>query len=213
MNPLSLIGLGTGILGSIGKLFGRGAANRRLAELQKSEPVYQANPIANQRLGLAKTLLNAKMPGSQTIERNIYGNQASTISNINRNATDSSQALALGSSVQGQTNDAFGKLGLEEGQDYQRRYGNYTNAQEGVINEGDKVFQDSVRRFSDRAQIEGAQSENRTNNWSDISNLGFGLADIGMSGGFKGNAFKKQTIFGNSNWGNNPSGYINGTGF
>lgn len=190
LNP---IGIGLGIVGSIGKLLGNGKANRELRELQASDPNYATsaagianNKIASGRLALAQTLLNSRMPGSQSVERNIYGTAANSISQINRNATDSATALALGSGVQSQENAAFDKLGLDEANDYQRRYGNYTGAQEGMINEGDKVFQDETRRWQDKVQIGGAINQNRQNNWGSISNGGFALANVGINGGFGG---------------------------
>lgn len=186
LNPASAIGMGIGLIGSIGQLFGNAKANKELRALQASDPSYNANPLAQQRLGLAQTLLNARMPGSASMERNIYGNQANTISNINRNSTDSSQALALGAAAQGSTNQAFDQLGQQEAQDYQRRYSNLVGAQEGAINEGDKVFQDNVRRFGDRGQIQGAINANRQNTWQSISNLGFGISDLAQNGGFGG---------------------------
>jgi len=181
--PLPLIGLGLGLIGGIGKLFGRGRANRELDKVLAQDPTYQENPLAKERLGLAQTIFNARMPGAASIERNIYSNQANQLANINRVATDSSQALALAANTQAQTNDAFNNLGIQEAQDYQRRYGNLIGAQEGVIREGDKVYADKVRRFGDLAQIRGAQNANRQNNWGDIANLGFGLADFGLAGG------------------------------
>lgn len=184
-------GLGLGLIGAVGKLFARGAANRKLRQLQKEDPAYVQNPLAAQRLGLAKTLLNARAPGAAAAEQNIATNQANTISKAERGATDSSQLLSLTGDVQGTTNNAYGQLENNETQDYQRRFQNYTGAEENQINEDNKVFQDSVRRFGDKAQIQGAQSENNTNGWMDISNLGFGLADLSANGGF-GNMFKKQ---------------------
>lgn len=186
MNPLSIAGLGVGLIGGIGSLFGARRANRRLDDLIKQNPAYQENPLARERLGLASTLLNARMPGAAAMERNIYGNQANTLAQVNRNATDSSQALALAAGVQGQTNQAFGNLGIQEAQDYQRRYNNLSGAQEGVIQEGDKVHQDSVRRFQDLAQIRGAQNANTQGAWNSLSNLGFGAAGLGMAGGMNG---------------------------
>lgn len=180
------IGAGIGIIGGIGKMIGRGKANRQMNRLLKEDPVYSENPLARQRLGLAQTMLNARMPGSQAVQNNIYGNQANTLSNIQRGATDSSQALALASGVQGSTNDAFNNLGIQESQDYQRRYGNLSQAQEGVIQEGDKVFSDQKRRFGNKMQVKGAINENRQNNWGDVSNMGFGLADFAMKGGLDG---------------------------
>src|SRR5215813_4668825 len=126
MNPLSLAGLGIGLVGAIGKLFGRGKANREMNQVLAQDPTYQVNPVAKQRLGLAQSLLNSRMPGAANIEKNIYTNQANTISNINKNATDASQALALAANTQGQSNTAFNQLGIEEDQDYQRRLNNLT---------------------------------------------------------------------------------------
>lgn len=188
MNPLAIAGLGLGVIGGIGNLFGNRKANRRLEDLIKQNPQYQANPLAKQQLGLAQTLLNARMPGAASAERNIYQNQANMMGQVNRNATDASQALALAAAGQGQANQAFGNLATQEAQDYQRRYGNLTNAQATQINEDDKVYQDKVRRFQDLAQIRGAQNANRQNAWSSLSNLGFGAMNLGMAGGF-GNIF------------------------
>lgn len=197
---LPAIGLGVGLIGMVGKAIGRGKANREMDKLLKENPAYTANPEAAKRLGLAQTLLNARMPGSAAVEKNIYGTQAGTIDNINRNATDSSQALALASGVQGQTNDAFNQLGVQEAQDYQRRLHNLTGAQEGVIREGDKVYGDQVRRFHDKANVKAAQNENRQNTWGDISNFGFGLMDFGLNGG-------QDELFGKQGQGSSQGGY------
>lgn len=182
-NPLAIAGLGLGLIGGIGSLFGNRKANRQLERLIGMNPQYKANPLAGQQLGLAQTLLNARMPGAAAAERNIYQTQANMTGQVNRNATDASQALALAAAGQGQSNQAFGNLATQEALDYQRRYGNLTNAQAIQMNEDDKVFQDSVRRFQDTAQIRGAQNANRQNTWSSISNLGFGAMNLGLAGG------------------------------
>lgn len=186
MNPLGLAGLATGIIGAIGGFFGNKKANKQLDAIAKTDPVYTENPLAKQRLALAQTILNSRFPGAATEERNIYGTQATQLGNIQRNATNSAQALALAGGVQGQTNAAFSNLGQEEAQNYYRNLQNLNSAEEGAINEGDKVFQDEQRRFGDRIQIGGAKNANRQNTWQSISNLGFGLGDLGMNGGFSG---------------------------
>lgn len=186
-----LAGAGLGLIGTIGKMFARGAANRKLRQLQKEDPIYQTNPIAAQRLGLANTLLNARAPGAAAQEQNIYSNQANATANAERGATDSSQLLLTGGAIQGQTNDAFSQLDQNENADYQRRYGNQVGAQEGMIAEGDKVFNDQTRRFNDKAQIQGAQAANNGNTFGDIANAGWALGDFGLNGGF--NALKKKT--------------------
>lgn len=190
MLPL-LASLGVGVAGAIGKMISRGKSNRDMRSLIGKDPAYTTNPLAEERLALARTLFNARMPGVLRAEGNIYQNQSNQIGSIERNATSGSQALALGTAAYGQTNDAFQNLAQQEEQDQQRRYGNLVGAQEGMIAEGDKVFQDSARRFGDEVQLRGGIAANRANNWGDLSKMGFSLADYAMNGGFKG-LFKKQ---------------------
>lgn len=192
MHLPALIGLGIGVAGAVGKMFGRGKANRELRNLQKQDPTYSADPrimqMANQRLGLANTLLSARAPGAMQVERNIYTNQANQLGRLDRNATDASQALAVAAGIGGQTNQAFNDLGQMEAQDYYRRLQNQQSAQQGVMNEAARVegntYQDQIRKFQNKMDIQGAIQQNRQNTWGDISNLGFGLADFGMKGGF-----------------------------
>ncbi len=221
-----LAGLGLGLIGGIGKMIGRGKANKKLNTLQTQDPTYKANPLAGDRLSLANTLLNARMPGAARAERNIYASGGNARGQVQRNATDSSQALALGASIQGQEGNQFGQLADQEAQDYQRRYSNQVGAQQGMINEGDKVFQDEQRRWGDKMQIQGAINENKQNSWGDLANMGFGLASFGMAGGMdgmggmfgggnKGMAGQQRTGFAPQNsvsWGNptpQSSGGIN----
>lgn len=194
-DPLSIAGGAIGLIGGIGGLFGAKKSNRQLDQLLAQDPTYKANPIVAQRLGLAQTLLNARAPGAAAAERNIYQTQANTQANVNRNATDSSQALAMAAAGQGQTNQAFSNLETQEAQDYQRRYGNLVGAQDASVQEGDKVYQDQVRRFQDMAQIRGAQAQNRSSAWSSLSNLGFGAMNLGLAGG--------GSMFGSGGGGNN----------
>lgn len=201
MDPISIAGAVTGLIGGIGSIFGNKKSNRELDKLMKQNPAYKANPIASQRMALAQQLLNARAPGAAAQERNIYGSQANTLANVNRNATDSSQALALAAGVQGQTNQSFNQLGIQEGQDYYNRLNNLSGAQQGVIQEGDKVYQDQVRRFQDLASIRGAQNSNRQATWQGVSNLGFGLMNFGLSGGANG-------MFGGSGGGGGNAGYM-----
>jgi len=184
MNPLGIAGLGLGLIGSIGQLFGNGRANRELSDLEKNDP-------ANQQSALAQTLLNARMPGATQEQQNIYANRAQTIANINRNATDSTQANLLAGNAEGVTNDAFNKLGIQEAQSYPERLKMLQEAQE--------------KSFADKAQIEGAINANRQNTWGSIANGGFSLGNFGMNGGFngmfgKGQSTQKDYNVGPQNW-------------
>ena len=181
-----LIPLAIGIGGAVGKMIGRGSANRKMDELLKQDPQYKINPVAQERYNLTKTLLNARMPGSAQVERNLFSKTANQAYGIDTNATDSSQALALKSQAYGNLGSELTDLGTMEAQDYQRRFGNYANAGEAMVNEGDKVYNDQLRRYSNKFDVEGAKQENRQNTWGDISNLGFSMLNFGAAGGFKG---------------------------
>lgn len=200
MDPLAIAGAGLGIIGGVANLFGAKRANKKLDQLISQNPAYKSNPIAGQRMALAQQLLNARMPGAASQERNIYGNQASTLANIQRNATDSSQVLALAGATQGQTNQAFNQLGQQEGQDYYNRLNNLTGAQQGMVQEGDKVYQDQVRRFQDLAQIRGMQTKNTSNAWQGLSNMGMGIMNFGLAGGSNALFGGGQSGGGNNNY-------------
>jgi hypothetical protein len=211
--PLPLIMAGIGVAGGIGKMFARGKANRQLSELQKQDPTYAANPLAAQRLSYARALRDARMPGAATAERNITGAMGNTLTTAQNNASDSSQFLALAGAAQGQAQQGFENLGITEAQDQQRRMTNWEQALQGQIGEEDKVFGDEVRRFGNKAQIQGAQAENRANTWGDISNMGFGLADFAQAGGMKGlenikfrNLFQKKPLSAQWLYNNAPRG-------
>lgn len=191
-----LVGLGVGLIGAIGKLFGAGKAKKQLNQLQSQDPAYTANPLAQQRLGLAETMLNSKMPGSAIVDRGINTGYANQQGNIERNATSGAQALALGASNVGQANDAFEKEGQDAADWYKYTNNNLNTAQQGVINEGDKVFADQTRRFGDKVDIQGQINKNRQNVWQSISDTGFGLADLGVNSGMGGgfNPFAKKPL-------------------
>lgn len=183
MDPLSMASGVLGVVGGIGGIFASKGANRKLDQLLANDPKYAANPLVAQRLGLTKTLLNARAPGAAFQEANIYGNQANTMAAVDRNATSGSQGLAVAAGLQAQTNQAFTGMAEQDAADYQRRFGNYVGAEEGQISEGDKVYQDQIRRFQDESQIRGAQSANTSNAWKSLSNLGFAGMNFGMSQG------------------------------
>lgn len=175
MSYIAVAGAGVGLIGGVGQMFGRGKANRQLDAIKA-----QNDALANNRLGLAKTLFNARMPGAATVEKNIFSNQANTVGNIEKTATSSNEALLGGAAAGGQTNDALNKLGLNEADYKQTQYSNLNDANNAKLaaNEAD-------------ADIQGAQQQNKQANWASISNLGFGLSSFGLQGGFK-NMFKRN---------------------
>lgn len=106
--------------------------------------------------------------------------------NINRNVTDSSQALALGAGIQGQQNDAFGALQMQEGQDYYNKLNNLNQANQGMTAEHKDLFDDQVRRWQDQVNTVMTQYKMRTAGGNNVSQWGAGLSSMGgglMGGG------------------------------
>lgn len=172
-------------------------ANKELESLLGQDPSYQSNPLAAQQLAMAQNLYNGRMEGAASQERNIYQNQANTFNAVNKNATDSSQALALAGASQGQSNQAFAGLRQQEAQNKYGMLQNLNQAYAGMIGEGDKVYNDKIRRYGDLAQIRGMQRQNKTNAVNGIFNglnsdinqaiqVGGLVASGGLSGFFGG---------------------------
>lgn len=186
-SPFLVAGAALGAANAVGRFF-TGIHQRKLAN--KINPVfnpYQASPYAKQRLGLATQLFNGRMFGAPQLERNIFSNQAAAVNNINRNATDASQALSYGAFAQGQTDDALTNLQTMEAQNKYQMLGNLNSAYEGMIGEGDKEYQSMLDKYRDDVAQKNALSqsgmENKYGAVSDLSSLGIQLAGLGRKFG------------------------------
>jgi hypothetical protein len=165
------IAAGVGLLGSVGKMIGRGKANRELEKLMGEIPAYK------NRAGFAQTLLNARMPGAAAAERNVFQSGANTMGRMQSAATSAADVMQSAAGVQAQQNQAISGINQAELADYQRRYGNLVEAQ-------DADYAAAQRDYAMKAQLKGAMQENRQNTWGDISNMGFSLASFASAGGF-----------------------------
>lgn len=161
-------------------------ADKQLSKLIEKDPRYTSSPYAANTLGLAQTLLNSRMAGASAREKNIYGAGANAMGNINRNVTDSSQALALGAGIQGQQNDAFGQLQMQEGQDYYNKLNNLNQANQGMTAEHKDLFDDEVRRWQDQVNTVLTQYKMRQAGGNNISQWGAGLSSMGGGMGMGG---------------------------
>lgn len=143
------------------------------------------SPYAKQMLGLAQTQLNARNPFAAAQTRGILGSQANAMANVQRNVTDPSQALAMTAAIQANTDQAIFNQGLQEQQLYQQRLGNLVNAQQTMIQEGDKVYQDRLRKFMmDQERKDSLQQAGTQTLINAGSSLGSSLLGLGKAGGF-----------------------------
>ena len=176
-------------MGTVGTIFSAIAgmkADKKLDKLLKEDPEYKSSLYSQNTLGMAQNLLNSRMTGAASRERNILGSQANSISNINRNATDSSQALALAAGSQGQSNQSFNDLEMMEGQDFNNKLNNLNQANTAMTGEHKDLFDDSVRRWQDKVNTTMTQYKMRKQGGSDIGQLGSGLSSMGGGGGSGG---------------------------
>lgn len=177
-----------GAMGTVGGIFGSIAgikADQKLSSLLKENPTYKSSPYASNTLGMAQNLLNSRMTGAASREKNIMGAQANTVANINRNATDSSQALALAAGAQGQSNQASNDLQLQEGMDFNNKLNNLNTANQGMTQEHKDVYDDSIRQWQDRVNTVMTQYKMRQAGAQSFTNMGgsaqSGLNSAGMS--------------------------------
>lgn len=164
-----------GAMGTVGGIFGSIAgikADKKLSKLIKEDPAYTSSPYAKERYDLAKTLLNSRMAGAATMERGIQSAAGNAYGNIGRNTTDSSQALAMMAGIQGQAGDQYTRLGQLEGEDYYKKLGNLTGAQEGMTQEHQNLFDDAVRRWQDKINVNQAQYAMRMQGAQSFANFG-----------------------------------------
>lgn len=166
----AILGIGAGLVGAIGGASARSRANRELEEQIKRKEVF-----GKERLGLAKTIFGGRMPGATQLQNNILTNQSDTIDTVQKNATDVGQVLGAATQTQVNTNNAFGDLQIKEAQDFARRY--------GVLDSG---YNDYNKIIDDQISMKGAQAQNRGQTWQELSNLGFGVAQFDLAGGFNG---------------------------
>lgn len=177
----SLVGPIAGLIGGIGQ-------KRAAKKINPIDATYEISPYAKNQLAMAQNLYNARSAGAGAAEQNILTNQANQVANVNRNAVDSSQALAIAAGLQGNTNQALSNLAVQESQDQMGKAGFVADAQNTLINEGDKVYQDTVRKYDNAVAAKSAlQNAGQQNTFNAVQGLGGVLTQAG-NGAF-GNLF------------------------
>lgn len=180
-----------GVLGTIGTIGGNLDKDKIRSQMLKvgaQDPKYTESQATKDQYGLAKTLLNARMPGASNIEQNIYSTGAEANQNVDRGATDASQALALKSMNANNQNKAFENLGTQEAQDYYNRLNNYNQASGAQAQSDMTQYEDNVRRWQDTMNILLKRGEIKGGEWQSVTNLGGMFAGMGGMGGGGGGA-------------------------
>jgi hypothetical protein len=183
---MSFVSIAAGVTaGSALFKVGKGINQNRLAnEVEVPDANYTTSPYAQSMLDEAKRIRNAAMPGSAEAARGIYGAQGNAMDAIGRNATSGVQALALLAATQGNTAQAFNNQRLQEGQYDAQTLANLNNADQGMINEGDKIYQAALQRrqeaIAEKNALRGASTQNIGGGVNDLQNAAFLLATSGV---------------------------------
>jgi hypothetical protein len=180
-NPFMVAGAITSGLGALGKVFSGIKQNKLANQINPFFQQYQENPLAKQNLAVNKNMFYGRMPGAQKAESNILQSQSNLFSNAQRGATDASQLLAVGSGLQGGTNEAFSNLAAAEGQSKAGLLTNLGQAYRGAISEGDKAYESMAQKFQMDSQAKAALRQSGMQNiFGGIGDIGAGAMQFGM---------------------------------
>ena len=193
---IGLLGTLMGLGGAVGKIISGVSQNSKANKIHPEYVPYETSQYAKNQLGLAQTLFNGRMFGANDLEKNIFASGANTLSSINRNATDGSQALMGAIAAQGQTNNALQNLQIQEKQNKYGLLDNLNDALAGMTREGDKVYQDKLTKFKiDADQKYALKTSAWQNIFGGVSDIAGGLIQGDTAGlfskfGDKGDYFK-----------------------
>jgi len=204
------------IFGAINSLI-QGKKQKKMAKgINPIQANYETSEPIQDLYNEGRNLYQGRTAGANALEQNLLTNQANAMGNVNRNATSGSQALAVAAGLQGQTNQGFQDLQLNEAQDKQNRFGVMSNVSQLLAQEGDKVYQDKLRKYYDdlnyKRGLEGAAMQNNANFWGGLDNaIGAGVSLLspgGLLSGRKSPTGGQQmgnTIGGTPMYGANPN--------
>jgi hypothetical protein len=176
-------------------VFGAVKGIQSLNEAKKIKPEYYGygdkrllgneSAYAKQMLGQSQMQLNARNPFAAAQQRGILGSQANAMAGAQRAVTDPSQALAMTAALQANTDQALFNQAGQEQQAYQQRMGNLMGAQQVMISEGDKVYQDRMRKFQmDQERKDALQQAGTQSLINAGTSLSSSLLGMGKAGGF-----------------------------
>jgi len=147
MGPFAAVGLG---LQGLGSVFGAIQGAKMLKEAKKIKPFYEKYKTSNaakDMLGMAQTRLNAINPMKAAGQRQVQTSQANAMSGVNRNVTDSSQALAMVAGLQGQADQSMFNRDMQDAAFQQQNMANLMNAQNVMIGEDRMKYQDMMNKY------------------------------------------------------------------
>ena len=161
-----------GLFSAINSLITAGKQKKMSKKINPVQTTYETSQPIQDLYSEGRNLYQGPMAGSGAAANNIQVNAANTNANVARNATSGSQALAVAAGVQGQADQSIQDLALKEARDKQQRFGIFSQVSQLMSQEGDKVYQDKLRKYYDdlnyKRGLEGASMQNKAAFFSGI---------------------------------------------
>lgn len=196
------IGAAIGIAGSVGKIIEGIDQKNKANSIHPVWEQYKKSPYADQQLATEQQAYNGRMAGATDEERNIAASQSNFANSAQRNATSSSQALAMAAAGQGQADASYNNLQTKELQNKYNLLSHLENAYATEIREGDKEYNSMDEKYKmDVGQKQALDSAGTTNLFGGISGIGTGLLGVAYSG--KKGVFSKKSSGTNTTQNNN----------
>lgn len=174
---MSWIAAGVAIVGAGVKIYSGIKQNQAAKKMKPQYQQYQPSPYAKEQLAFTKQMFNAPMPGLQDQIRGIQSAQSNTNSFVQRNATDSAQALSLGELNQGQANNNFTNLGQQQRSWQMGLLSNLNQAYGAMIGEGDKQYKSMFDKYNSDVNIQqGLRNAGMQNVTSGIGDISSGIS-------------------------------------
>lgn len=164
-----------GLFSAIGNFITAGKQKKMSRGINPVQTTYEESQPIKDLYTEGQNLYQGRMAGAGAASDNIQVNAANTNANVARNATSGSQALAVAAGVQGQADQSIQDLALKEAQDKQNRFGIYSNVSQLMSQEGDKVYQDKLRKYYDdlnyKRALQGASMQNMQAGFGGVDDL------------------------------------------
>ncbi len=183
------VGAALGTVATIGSNLDKDKLRSQMLKVGGQDPSFTESKEVNDQYGLARLMLNARMPGAQQEEQNIYATGAGANQNVDRAATDSSQALAMKALNANSQNKAFGNLAQQENQNYQQNYQDLAQATGAKAGQEMTKYEDNVRRWQDTMNILLKRGDIKAGEWQSVAKLGESFSSMNFGGGGGGGGF------------------------
>jgi hypothetical protein len=182
----SLLGMGMDIFNR----FRTARKQKNLAnQINPVDPEYQTSEYAKQGLARASQLYNSRMPGASAAEKNIANAFANQQAAVERSSTNSADSLYMAAAGGAGMNEASANLAQQEAANQLQREGVLSQAENRMIGEGDKVFNDRLRKYTEavsaKNDLMNASYQNRAGAWNTMAKGGLMLLGSGMGQGNK----------------------------